>query len=194
MSKLLIKMDEKEFSTYIPSHVAEMRFLELCSVAMQKKKEESQPPTEEKRNAPAKIKKPPSKNLAADSSRSSDPASDTPIHEDSRPLDEEDEDGDENAVKGEPYTGFLHIVCEKCGATSSFCTKSPMRQFECRECGHITPLIQLGNMNLECECGKKWQYHTNAESHLVEVNCVACQSPMIGELDKRGNYVPLRDN
>jgi len=194
MSKLLIKMDEKEFSIYIPSHVAEMRFLELCSIAMQKKAEASQSPTEEKWNAPVKIKKPRAKNLTAvGSSNSPGPASDAPIHENSRPLDEEDEEDGESTIKGEPYVGFLHVVCEKCGATSSFCTKSPMRQFECHECGHITPLIQLGSMKLECECGKKWQYHTNAESHLVEVNCVACQSPMIGELDKHGNYVPLRD-
>ncbi len=91
------------------------------------------------------------------------------------------------------YKGFLHLVCENCGAPSTFNAKTPVRDFQCKACGYVTPLMDLGDMTLSCECGKVWHYRTNALERLVEVNCVACHSPMIGEMDKHGDYRPLRN-
>lgn len=42
------------------------------------------------------------------------------------------------------------------------------------------------------ECGREWKYHTNIDARLLETTCINCNSPMVAEQDKNGNYAPIR--
>ena len=53
------------------------------------------------------------------------------------------------------YTGFLHIRCEHCGKTKTFCTKHQLSYYSCKECGEKTELKDLKLAFINCECGSQ---------------------------------------
>ena len=58
------------------------------------------------------------------------------------------------------YAGFLHIRCEHCGKTKTFCTKHQLSYYGCKECGGTT------------------KYFTNETAELIELNCINCGMPV----------------
>lgn len=89
------------------------------------------------------------------------------------------------------FTGFLHLVCEECGETKTFCTKQPTTAFKCK-CGHETPLRDLLPIHVTCKCGKTSKYKTNSTKMAFTMNCLDCGSPVDLELNRRGTaYVPV---
>lgn len=76
------------------------------------------------------------------------------------------------------YSGFLHIRCEHCGKTKTFCTKHQLSYFGCKECGEKTELKDLKLAFINCECGGWLRYFTNETAELIELNCVNCGMPV----------------
>lgn len=77
----------------------------------------------------------------------------------------------------EGYTGFLHIECKHCGAVRTFCTKEPINDFYCKECGQHTSLNNLVSVEAICSgCGNKWRYYTNRTRDKFELECVRCHT------------------
>ncbi len=203
MSKIVVKLDDKTFSTFVPKTLADKRFLELCRIAMlnscSREEEDLQSQFMEDGDQPETSVSNESTDCADNinnelmySNEDESPPGQQaiPIVPHAKDMHRFDDKQDSDA---EMYKGFLHVVCEGCGRPFSFSAKNPTNSFECRECGHVTKLHDLARMKLVCECGKTWRYHTNAESDLVELNCVACHSPMVGQVDKYGDYWPLRE-
>lgn len=58
------------------------------------------------------------------------------------------------------YSGFLHIHCEHCGKTKTFCTKYQLSYYSCKE------------------CGSRLKYFTNETADLIELNCINCGMPV----------------
>lgn len=85
---------------------------------------------------------------------------------------------EQNKKAPEQYKGFLHLRCEECGATHTFCAKTPMRYYKCAVCGHHTELSALDRMELICECGSRSSYMTNEMEEVFDVNCVHCSAPV----------------
>lgn len=78
---------------------------------------------------------------------------------------------------GRTYKGFLYIRCQGCGRIRGFCTKEPLSAHKCT-CGHETVLKDLIPLCLNCECGKQFNYQTNIEEFLFDMNCINCGSPV----------------
>ena len=76
------------------------------------------------------------------------------------------------------YTGFLHIRCEHCGKTKTFCTKHQLSYYGCKECGKKTDLKNLKLAFINCECGGTTKYFTNETAELIELNCINCGMPV----------------
>ena len=76
------------------------------------------------------------------------------------------------------YTGFLHIRCEHCGKTKTFCTKHQLSHYNCKECGEKTDLKNLKLAFINCECGGMARYFTNETAELIELNCINCGMPV----------------
>ena len=76
------------------------------------------------------------------------------------------------------YTGFLHIRCEHCGKTKTFCTKHQLSYYSCKECGEKTELKDLKLAFINCECGSRLKYFTNETADLIELNCINCGMPV----------------
>lgn len=72
------------------------------------------------------------------------------------------------------YTGFLHIRCEHCGKTKTFCAKHQLSYYGCKECGKKTDLKDLKQAFINCECGGTARYFTNETAELIELNCINC--------------------
>lgn len=208
MSKIILKMDDKTFSAFVPKAIAETRFLELCGLAMKNVVPEDSPPFTIEGSSVEACQPQEGVNIRfvednhnANDDFSNDAAKDEPPEDSpgnrltAAPNDSNMEIDDKEPEPDEEfYRGFLHIVCKNCGKSFSFSAKNPTNSFECHDCGHITKLKNLGRMKMLCECGKTWRYHTNAVSDLVELNCVACHSPMVAQMDKHGDYWPLRES
>lgn len=222
-SRILIQTTGKSFSIDVPEEKADAQFLSVCNFIMEcNKATESYTEAAKKlvfrgkktvysprKNTNQKGEISPSKSNSdmpqqettkGESEQperiaeEADTISTEPLSFDFASAPEEDkEDCSVGKNNKETYGGFLHIVCEQCGRPFSFSAKTPLSEFECHECGHKTPLHNLGRLKLACECGKVWRYHTNALSRLVELNCIACGSPMIAEMDKHGDYYPLKE-
>ena len=94
--------------------------------------------------------------------------------------------------KPDGYKGFLYLRCEHCGEEHAFNIKTPVNDYMCGRCGGVTMLDKLHKARFSCECGKEWRYQTNIDERLLEVPCISCNSPMIAEQDKNGDYWPLR--
>ncbi len=212
MSKIIIRMDDKTFSTFVPKAIAENRFIELCSLAMKNNGADSTLPL--CLNDSSMVIAPPQGTVNirfaendADEGKTCANGEDTSGNDENKPSEDNynknsvtashadmNKPDDETDTEGETYRGFLHIVCEKCGKSFSFSAKAPISNFKCQDCGHVTKLKNLGRMKMTCECGRTWRYHTNALSELVELNCVACHSPMVAQMDKHGDYWPLLES
>lgn len=76
------------------------------------------------------------------------------------------------------YAGFLHIRCEHCGKTKTFCTKHQLSYYGCKECGKKTDLKDLKLAFINCECGGMARYLTNETAELIELNCINCGMPV----------------
>lgn len=76
------------------------------------------------------------------------------------------------------YTGFLHIRCEHCGKSKTFCTKHQLSYYGCKECGKKTDLKDLKLAFINCECGGMARYLTNETAELIELNCINCGMPV----------------
>lgn len=76
------------------------------------------------------------------------------------------------------YAGFLHIRCEHCGKTKTFCTKHQLSYYGCKECGEKTDLKNLKLAFVNCECGGMARYFTNETAELIELNCINCGMPV----------------
>lgn len=76
------------------------------------------------------------------------------------------------------YRGFMLIKCGHCGHRKAFNVNSPIEIFCCEKCRQYTQLKGLAPVLAECECGKRWRYMTNENADLLEINCLACGSPI----------------
>ena len=76
------------------------------------------------------------------------------------------------------YAGFLHIRCEHCGKTKTFCAKHQLSYYGCKECGKKTDLKDLKLAFINCECGGTARYFTNETAELIELNCINCGMPV----------------
>lgn len=94
--------------------------------------------------------------------------------------------------KPDGYKGFLFLRCQMCGVEHAFSIKTPVNDYVCVQCGSVTALDKLHKARFRCECGKEWRYQTNIDERLLEVPCISCNSPMVAEQDKNGDYWPLR--
>ncbi len=250
MSKLTIKLNNMFFSTDLEDEIGEVRFLELCKMAMRgtprtrplgfssRPHARSDIKTIHKSEMRSPLNGADEPNYAAEddssdavktddsaSTKSVDAASascDEPVKaeetsEDDASADEEADSPDDKTQiegdgppqeqklpektskpgtednKGRMYKGFLHIKCENCGKIITYNAKTPTDHFHCHDCGYDTPLQNMGRMKMECECGMVWRYHTNVETAFVELNCPACHSPMNAEMDRHGDYWPIRN-
>lgn len=108
--------------------------------------------------------------------------------------DDADQSGGVNVKQGKPdgYKGFLYLRCERCGEEHAFNVKTPINDYVCGKCGGVTMLQNLHRAYFHCECGREWKYHTNIDARLLETTCINCNSPMVAEQDKNGDYWPLR--
>lgn len=91
------------------------------------------------------------------------------------------------------YTGFLHIRCEHCGKTKTFCAKHQLSYYGCKECGGKTDLKDLKRAFINCECGGMARYLTNETAELIELNCINCGMPVALKYDaKKKLYETIR--
>lgn len=84
--------------------------------------------------------------------------------------------------KWKSYKGFLHIKCPHCGKEKSFFTKKELAKYHCFQCGH--DVILEGKMKLlwvNCPCGNRQKYLTNAEEKMFDVECLDCGMPVAVE-------------
>lgn len=72
------------------------------------------------------------------------------------------------AQESRGYTGFLHIRCEHCGKTKTFCAKHQLSYYGCKECGKKTDLKDLKLAFINCECGGTARYFTNETAELID--------------------------
>ena len=95
-------------------------------------------------------------------------------------------------VKG--YYGFLHIRCNKCGNTHSFCSKGRINQHKCPECGKQTELSQLKRAYINCECGGIFRYFTNESEEMFDLTCLKCGQPVALNYNRKKNlYATIKD-
>ena len=89
------------------------------------------------------------------------------------------------------YKGFLHIRCESCGKERTFCAKEPLESHLC-SCGHETPLNNLYDAWVHCECGRRSRYKTNSDEYIFNINCL-CGSPVPVKWNKvKRNYETIK--
>ena len=101
----------------------------------------------------------------------------------------------ERSLVQEPrgYSGFLHIRCEHCGKTKTFCAKYQLSCFGCKECGEKTELKDLKLAFINCECGGRTRYFTNETADLIELNCINCGMPVALKYNaKKKRYETIR--
>lgn len=73
-----------------------------------------------------------------------------------------------------PFSGFLLIKCEECGAVNAYCTKIRRYAHRCKACGEYTPLEALKPVYMECRCGRKYRYLTNIGTRTFVHTCMGC--------------------
>lgn len=109
-------------------------------------------------------------------------------------VDDGSEDLKDSVIDCKGYTGFLHIRCPECGASTSFCSKHSLTYFKCRECGEKTDLKDLTKLYTNCECGKNAVYLTNQKELAFDVDCIECGSPVAVKYNSKKNiYETIRD-
>lgn len=96
--------------------------------------------------------------------------------------------------KAKGYYGFLHIRCNKCGNTRSFCSKGRINQHKCPECGKQTELLQLKRAYINCECGGIFRYFTNESEEMFDLTCLKCGQPVALNYNRKKNlYETIKD-
>ena len=96
--------------------------------------------------------------------------------------------------KAKGYYGFLHIRCDKCGSTRSFCAKGRIGKYKCPECGENTELSQLKRAYINCECGGIFKYFTNETEELFDLTCLKCGQPVALNYNRKKNlYETIKD-
>lgn len=189
MSKIIIKLDDKTFSTFVPKSCANALFLELCHSAIWNPQSAED---REEMDLPSDTEPP--INISITESDCMTDNSDASGKQKKKSADIPVSHGkDMTKEKPKRYKGFLHLICEKCGKVIKLNAQKPISEFTCHSCGTTTPLEGLAPMRLTCECGKKWRYWTNSYDELLEVNCVACGSPIVAQLNKDGEYETLKN-
>ena len=87
------------------------------------------------------------------------------------------------------YTGFLYIRCQHCGKERGFCTKLPLTESRCRDCGEKTKLENLHRVQFTCKCGSNFSYRTNITDDMFEIACINCGAPnVVFKNPKTGDY------
>lgn len=82
------------------------------------------------------------------------------------------------------YKGFMYIECEKCHKFKAFMPKTPISKYRC-DCGYTTHLTSMRTMRVDCKCGSKFKYLTNALEGLLSIDCYNCGSPVDLEYHER---------
>lgn len=90
-------------------------------------------------------------------------------------------------VKEKLYKGFLLIRCSKCGQMHGFCAKTPIAQYQCRDCGGFTPLHDLTSLQIRCKCGQRFKYRTNLQEDTFTYNCLTCGAPVDVAYNKKAH-------
>ena len=87
-------------------------------------------------------------------------------------------------VKTVEFKGFMYLKCEECGKLKGFMPKTPISNYRC-DCGHVTKLQNMTVMRVNCKCGVKFKYLTNAEDSTLSIDCINCGSPVDLEYHER---------
>lgn len=77
-------------------------------------------------------------------------------------------------LKSKGYTGILHVRCNNCGSTKTFCPTSPTDRFVCPNCNRQTLLKDLLHGEYLCSCGRKAFFKTNIEKDSFDIRCGSC--------------------
>lgn len=91
--------------------------------------------------------------------------------------------------------GFLHVVCERCGAEKSFFSKENTSYNSCTCCGKGMNLHKddFRMMYLNCECGSTLYSKTNSIKPEFDVVCKDCGAPVAVQWNsKRKCYETMR--
>lgn len=91
------------------------------------------------------------------------------------------------------WRGFLILTCKACGKDYVINAKEPMKETDCKACGHVTALEEMAPVEMYCpDCGRTWRYKTNSERAEVSDRCIQCGEPMVSEWNsKLRRYMPL---
>ncbi|TGJ75361.1 hypothetical protein CAGA_24590 [Caproiciproducens galactitolivorans] len=84
------------------------------------------------------------------------------------------------AVKNQSFgvKGFLFVRCPKCGHEYGFCSKSPITEAICKECGEKFLLTsKMTPVEFTCECGHSFKYLTNISDSEFDIPCLDCGTP-----------------
>ena len=89
------------------------------------------------------------------------------------------------------YKGFLYLQCKDCGKFKGFMPKTPIHKYHC-DCGSTTYLNSMRVMRVECKCGQKFKYLTNALDSVITMDCMNCGSPIDLEFhERKQEYVTI---
>lgn len=86
-------------------------------------------------------------------------------------------------LKSKGYTGVLHLICDHCGSTKTFCPTSPIDRFICPDCHRQTLLKGLLQGEYLCSCGRKAFFKTNIEKDRFDIRCGSCDRLITMYLD-----------
>lgn len=97
------------------------------------------------------------------------------------------ENMDKKVQKIEPkkgYSGFLAIRCAKCGMLNEYCGRRKSDHYRCK-CGAVTPLHDLVNVYVYCECRHSAIYRTNVTDPVFDISCIYCGMPVTMQWKKK---------
>ncbi|MBR4934465.1 MAG: hypothetical protein IKZ01_01190 [Anaerotignum sp.] len=94
---------------------------------------------------------------------------------------------DEKPVREKRFKGFVHMECEHCGEIVSTCLKGYFLHYICNHCGQKTKMTDdnMRKVNMKCQCGKEFYYHTNRTDGMFDIECVNCGNPVTVEWNKK---------
>ena len=96
----------------------------------------------------------------------------------------------ESSARAE-FKGFLYLQCKDCGKFKGFMPKTPIHKYHC-DCGSTTYLSHMRVMRVDCKCGQKFRYLTNALDSVISMDCMNCGSPVDLEFhERKQEYVTI---